>query len=86
MTAINEVFDYEWLWSKNGMRYTKKYHMVGVEEFIDNKNFGKVDFGNEGESNDDDCMVLFPGEETRNFKEAVELDSDNDRDRFLDKE
>ncbi len=42
--------------------YTKKYHMVGVEEFIDNNNFGKVDCGNEGESNDDDCMVLFPGE------------------------
>jgi hypothetical protein len=62
--------------------YTKKYHMVGVEEFIDNNNFGKVYFGNEEESNDDDCMVSLPGEETSNFKEAVESDSDNNRDRF----
>ena len=60
--------------------------MVEVEEFIDKNNYGKVDCGNEEESNDDDCMVFLPGEETgeetSNFKEAVESDSDNDRDRF----
>jgi hypothetical protein len=63
--------------------YTKKYHMMGVEESIHNNDFGKVDCGDEEESNDDDCMVLFPGEETgektSNFKEAVESDSDDDR-------
>ena len=48
--------------------YTKKYHMVGVEEFIDNNNFGKVDCGNEEEGNDDDCMVLLLGEENSNCK------------------
>ncbi len=42
--------------------YTKKYHMVGVEECIDNNNFRKDDCGNEEEGNDDDCMVLFPGD------------------------
>ena len=51
--------------------------MVGVEECIDN--FGKVDCGDEEEGNDDDCMVLFPGDENSNCKEAVELDSDNYR-------
>ena len=55
--------------------YTKKYHMVGVEECIDNNNFRKADCGNEEEGNDDDCMVLLPGEETSNFKEPVELES-----------
>ncbi len=59
--------------------YTKKYHVMGVEEFIDNNNFGKVDCGNEEEGNDDDCMVLLPGEGNSNFKEAVESDSNNDR-------
>ena len=63
--------------------YTKKYHMMGVEESIHNNDFGKVDCGDEEESNDDDCMVLLPGEETgeetSNFKEAVESDSDDDR-------
>ena len=44
--------------------YTKKYHMVGMEEFIDKKNFGKVNCGDEEEGNDNDCMVLLPGEET----------------------
>ena len=53
--------------------------MVGVEACIDNKNFGKADCGDEEEGNGDDCMVLLAGEETSNFKEAVELDSDNDR-------
>ncbi len=38
--------------------YTKKYHMVGVQECIDNNNFGKVDCGNEEEGNDDDCMFF----------------------------
>ncbi len=50
-----------------------------MEEFIDNNNFGKVDCGDEEEGNDDDCMVLLPGEENSNFKDAVESDSDNDR-------
>ena len=45
-------------------KYTKKYHMVGVKECIGNNNFGKVDFGDKEEGNDDDCMVLLPGEET----------------------
>ena len=49
--------------------------MVVVEEYINNNYFGKVDCGNEEESYDDDCMVLLPGEETSNFKEAVELES-----------
>ena len=53
--------------------------MVGVEECIDNNNFGKVDCGNEEEGNVDDCMVLLSGEENSNCKEAVESDSDNDR-------
>ncbi len=53
--------------------------MVGVEECIDNNSFGKDDCGNEEEGNDDDCMVLLPGEENSNFKEAVESDSDNKR-------
>ena len=52
--------------------------------------FGKVDCGDEEEGNDDDCMVLLPGEETCKFKEAVELESnfkepvesDRDRKRF----
>ncbi len=56
--------------------------MVEVEEFIDNNNFGKEDCGNEEEGNDDDCMVLLPGEETSDFEEAVELDSNNERNRF----
>ena len=38
--------------------------MVGVEEVIDNNNFGKVDCDDEEEGNDDDCMVSLPGEET----------------------
>ena len=42
--------------------YTKKYHMVGVEECIDNNNFGKADCSDEEEGNDDDCMFLLPGE------------------------
>ena len=64
--------------------------MVGVEECIDNNLFGKDDCGNEEEGNDDDCMVVLPGEETSNFKEAVESDSnfkeavelDSDNNRF----
>ena len=48
------------LWKK----YTKKYHMVGEEECIDNNYFRNVDCGNEEEGNDDDCMVSLPGEET----------------------
>jgi hypothetical protein len=55
--------------------YNKKYHMMGVEECIDNNNFGKADCSNEEEGNDDDCVVLLPGEETSNFKEADELES-----------
>jgi hypothetical protein len=55
---------------------------MGVEEFHHNNNFGKVDCGNEEESNDDDCMFFLPGEANSNFEEAVELDSDNERDRF----
>ena len=62
--------------------YTKKYHIVGVEEFIDNSNFGKVDCGDEEEDNDDVFMVLLPGEKNSNCKEAVESDSDNERNRF----
>jgi hypothetical protein len=62
--------------------YTKKYHVIGVEEFHHNNNFGRVDCGDEEESNDDDCMVLLPGEETSDFEEAVESDSDNERNRF----
>ena len=70
--------------------YTKKYHMVVVEVFIDNNNFGKVDCGNEEEGNDDDCMVLLPGEENGDFEKSVESDSnleehvesDSDSDRF----
>jgi hypothetical protein len=58
---------------------------MGVEEFHHNNNFGRVDCGDEEESNDDDCMVLLPGEETgeetSNVNEAVESDSDDDRDR-----
>ena len=53
--------------------------MAGVEEFIDKNNFGKADCGNEEEGNDDDCIVLLPGEEKINFKETVESDSDNER-------
>ena len=57
-----------------------------MEEFIHNNNCGKVDCVNEEESNDDDCMFFFPGEETgeetSNFKEAVESDSEDDRDRI----
>ncbi len=64
--------------------------MMGVEECIDNNNFGKADCGDEEEGNDDDCMVLLPGEETSNLKEAVELKSnfkepvelDSDSDKF----
>ncbi len=64
--------------------------MVGVEECIDNNLFGKDDCDKEEEGNDDDCMVLFPGEENSNFKEAVESDSnfkeavewDSDNNRF----
>ena len=48
-------------------------------EFIDNNNVGKVDFGDEEEGNDDDCMVLLPGEENMKCKEDVESDSDNER-------
>ncbi len=67
--------------------------MVGVEECIDNNLFGKDDCGNEEEENDDDCMVLLPGDETSNFKEAVELksnfkepvESDSDSNRFWTK-
>jgi hypothetical protein len=55
---------------------------MGVEEFHHNNNFGRVDCGDEEESNDDDCMVLLPGEETSDFEEAVESDSDNERNRF----
>ncbi len=50
-----------------------------MEECIDNNLFGKDDCDNEEEGNDDDCMVLLPGEENSNFKEAVESDSNNDR-------
>jgi hypothetical protein len=57
--------------------------MMGVEESIHNNGLGKVDCGDEEESNDDDCMVLLPGEgtveETSNFEEADESDSDDDR-------
>ena len=64
--------------------------MVGVEECIDNNLFGKDDCDNEEEGNDDDCMVMLPGEENSNLKEAIELDSnfkeavesDSDNDRF----
>ena len=59
--------------------YTNKYHMVGVEEFIDSNNFGKVNCGNEEEGNDDDCMVLFPGEKHMKCHEDVESDSDDKR-------
>ncbi len=41
----------------------------------DNDNFGKADCSNEEEGNDDDCMVLLAGEETSNFKEAVDVES-----------
>ena len=64
--------------------------MMGVEECIDNNNVGIADCSDEEEVNDDDCMVLLPGEETSNFKEAVELESnlkehvesDSNSDRF----
>ncbi len=70
--------------------YTQKYKMMGVEECIDNNNFGKADCSNEEEGNDDDCMVLLPGEENGDFEKAVESDSnfkdpvesDSDSDRF----
>ena len=70
--------------------YTKKYHMMGVEECIDNNNFRKTDCSNEEEGNDDDCMVLLPREENGNFEKAVESDSnfkdpvesDSDSNRF----
>ena len=55
--------------------YTKKYHMMGVEECIDNNNLGKADCSDEEEGNDDDCMVLLPGEENGDFEKAVESDS-----------
>ena len=53
--------------------------MVGVEECIDNNNYGKEDCGDEEDGNDDDCMVLLPGEKNMNCKDDVELDSDNTR-------
>ena len=52
---------------------------MGVEECIDNNNFGKEDFGDEEDGNDDDCMVSLPGEEHMKCKEDVESDSDNKR-------
>ena len=63
---------------------------MGVEECIDNNNFGKADCSDDEEGNDDDCMVLLPGEGNINFKEAFELDSnskeavelDSDNNRF----
>ncbi len=70
--------------------YTKKYKMMGVDECIDNNNFGKADCSDEEEGNDDDCMVLLPGEENSNFEKAVEsnrnfkdpVESDSNSDRF----
>ena len=59
--------------------YAKKFHMVGVEECIDNNNFGKVDCGHEEEGNADDCMVSLPGEENMKCEEDVESDSDDKR-------
>ena len=53
--------------------------MVGVEECIDNNNFGEVDCGDEEEGNDDDCMVLLAEEENMKCQEDVESDSDNKR-------
>ena len=53
--------------------------MVGVEECIDNNNFGKVDCGDEEEGNDDDCVVSLPGEENMKCQEDVESDSDDER-------
>ena len=53
--------------------------MVGVEECIDNNNFGKEDCGDEKDGNDDDCMVLLPGEENSDCKEDIESDSNNNR-------
>ncbi len=53
--------------------------MVGVEECIDNKIFGESGCGDEGEGNDDDCMVSLPGEENMKCQEDVESDSDNKR-------
>ena len=50
---------------------------MGVEECIDNNNFGKGDCGDEEDGNDDDCIVSFPGEESMKCKEDVESDSDN---------
>ena len=53
-----------------------KYHIVGVEErCINNNNFGKEDCGDDEDCNDDDCIVLLPGEEDSSFQEAVELES-----------
>ena len=49
--------------------------MMGVEECIDNNNVGKADCSDEERGNDDDCMVFLPGEETSNFKDTVELES-----------
>jgi hypothetical protein len=70
--------------------YTQKYKMMGVEECIDNNNLGKADCSDEEEGNDDDCMVLLPGEENGDFEKAVESDSnfkdpvesDSDSERF----
>jgi len=70
--------------------YSNKYHMMGVEECIDNNNVGKADCSDEERGNDDDCMFFLPGEETSNFKDTVELESnleehvesDSNSDRF----
>ncbi len=59
--------------------YTKKYHMVGVDECIDDNKFGKVNCGDGEEGYDDDCMVSLPGEENMKCHEDVESDSDDKR-------
>ena len=52
--------------------------MVGVEECIDNNYFGKEDYGDDKDGDDDDCMASLPGEENSNCMEDVESDINND--------
>ena len=63
-SSLCEVFDAlkksDKIWSllqHNWKTYTKKYHLVGMEECTDNNNYGKEDCGDEEDGNDDDCMV-----------------------------